>query len=134
MREQLEAWEEQFPDLFTCVFCVGSRWTNVHWGAAARDKEQYAPPPLPEGYATLKHKEMVCMWYVICGMGAHGCMMAPSYVTMHMHHACRPVLCLSVISVATPALFRSSCLRAALYSLHIHIHNTHLANALHRAG
>mmetsp|Transcript_12653 Transcript_12653/g.28090 ORF Transcript_12653/g.28090 Transcript_12653/m.28090 type:complete len:117 (-) Transcript_12653:586-936(-) len=68
MREQLERWEEQFSDLFKVVFCVGSRWTNVHWGANAKD---YSPPPVPEGFAGLKHKEMG--WVNEDRIIQHGC-------------------------------------------------------------
>ena len=59
MREQLEAWQEHYGEgLFKVVFCVGSRWNNVHWGAKSK-KSEYRPPPVPAGYHTLKHARQV---------------------------------------------------------------------------
>lgn len=52
LREVLESWQEQFSDIFTLVFCVGSRWNNIHWGA--KSKSEYIPPPLPIGFTTLR--------------------------------------------------------------------------------
>jgi hypothetical protein len=63
MREQLQAWQERYGEaVFKVVFCVGSRWSNVHWGAKTKGKagkEQYVPPPLPAGFQTLKHAALV---------------------------------------------------------------------------
>ena len=50
------------------VFCVGSRWANVHWGAKTLNKgaqQQYVPPPVPVGYEQLKHAEQVQMYCVL---------------------------------------------------------------------
>lgn len=63
LRAQLEAWQEHYgEDVFRVVFCVGSRWANVHWGVKTRGKsgEEYAAPPIPDGFQTLKHAEQVC--------------------------------------------------------------------------
>lgn len=51
LRHQLEDWQARHSDLLSVVFCVGSRWANVHWGVKTRD--EYRPPPLPEGFSTL---------------------------------------------------------------------------------
>ena len=62
LRSQLEAWQEHYgEDIFKVVFCVGSRWANVHWGVKTRGKsgEEYAAPPVPDGFTTLKHAEQV---------------------------------------------------------------------------
>jgi hypothetical protein len=63
VRQQLEAWQEQHgEEVFKVVFCVGSRWTNVHWGVKTKGKgerEQYVPPPLPVGFEALTNKEQV---------------------------------------------------------------------------
>jgi NAD(P)H-flavin reductase len=52
LREMLEDWYLEFSDCLKIVFCVGSRWANVHWGA--KSKTEYAPPPLPEGFHSLR--------------------------------------------------------------------------------
>ena len=49
MREQLEAWRQQHAECFSVVYCVGSRWANVHMGI--KTKDAHAPPPLPDGFA-----------------------------------------------------------------------------------
>ena len=36
---------------FKIVYCVGSRWNNVHLGV--KTKDQYVPPPLPCGFEGL---------------------------------------------------------------------------------
>ena len=62
LRSQLEAWQDHYgEDIFKVVFCVGSRWANVHWGVKTRGKsgEEYAAPPVPDGFTTLKHAEQV---------------------------------------------------------------------------
>jgi hypothetical protein len=46
--------------MFRAVYCVGSRWTNVHWGANNKTKGEYIPPPPPEGFERLRgEKERV---------------------------------------------------------------------------
>lgn len=63
MREQLEDWQARYgEEVFKVVFCVGSRWTNVHWGVKTKgkgQKEQYVPPPVPAEFETLRHAEQV---------------------------------------------------------------------------
>ena len=64
MRAQLEAWQEHYgEEVFKVVFCVGSRWANVHWGVKTRGKggEEYTPPPVPDGFNDLKHAEQVSL-------------------------------------------------------------------------
>ena len=51
MKEQLESWRMSYPDMFSIVYCVGSRWTNVIWGA--KSKTEYIPPPPPVGFETI---------------------------------------------------------------------------------
>jgi len=46
LREQLEAWQEQQAHRFKLVFCIGSRFANVHMGA--KTKDAYVPPPPPK--------------------------------------------------------------------------------------
>lgn len=53
MRALLEQWAEQHSERFRMVLCVGSRYSNVHMGAAAMAKgkatEYVAPPDLLAG-------------------------------------------------------------------------------------
>jgi len=56
MREVLEEWQRQYSDILKIVFCVGSRWNNIHFGA--KKKTEYIPPPQPEGFHALKDAEM----------------------------------------------------------------------------
>lgn len=82
LKEQLEAWVQQYgsgsainevnegannevksevdPQFrFEVVYCIGSRYANVHMGYKA-GASQYTPPPLPAGYSALTtHKELV---------------------------------------------------------------------------
>lgn len=46
---------------------MGSRWANVHWGVKTRGKagEEYAAPPVPDGFNALKHAEQVLLT-VLC--------------------------------------------------------------------
>ena len=50
LREKLDAWALAHARRFKLVYCVGSRWANVHYGAKpkARAKGQYVAPPPPE--------------------------------------------------------------------------------------
>jgi hypothetical protein len=67
LREQLDAWAARYgPEVFQVVYCVGSRWDNVHWGAKTKGKE-YAPPPPPKGFSELKLAELVsyCRYLVL---------------------------------------------------------------------
>ena len=57
MRELLEEWQEKYSSFLRVVFCVGSRWDNIHFGA--KKKQEYIPPPLPEGFTSLRHAELV---------------------------------------------------------------------------
>ena len=51
MKEQLESWRMSFPDMFSIVYCVGSRWNNVIWGA--KSKTEYVPPKPPVDFDTI---------------------------------------------------------------------------------
>lgn len=51
LRDQLEAWRREHAQRFNVVYCVGSRWANVHMGA--KTKDAYAPPPVPDGFDEL---------------------------------------------------------------------------------
>ena len=51
MKEQLESWRVTFPDMFSIVYCVGSRWANVIWGA--KSKTEYVPPTPPVDFDTI---------------------------------------------------------------------------------
>lgn len=57
LREQLEEWQSVHGEWLTVVFCVGSRWSNVHWGV--KKGSEYKPPPPPLGFETLRHAEHV---------------------------------------------------------------------------
>ncbi len=50
LRELIESWAKQFYHRFKIVYGVGSRWTNIHFGAKS---SQYIPPPAPEGFDAL---------------------------------------------------------------------------------
>lgn len=56
LREQLDQWQTEYPDIFKIVYCVGSRWDNIHWGA--KKQIEYKPPPPPKGFETLIHGEV----------------------------------------------------------------------------
>lgn len=56
MKELLDSWSNLFPDVFEVVYCVGSRWANVH--IAAKRKDEYIPPPMPKGFSTLVSAEL----------------------------------------------------------------------------
>ena len=55
LRERLEELQEAHPALLKVVYCVGSRWMNVHMGAKTQD---HIPPPSPEGFASLRNAEI----------------------------------------------------------------------------
>jgi hypothetical protein len=59
MKELLEEWQSQYSHIFRVIFCVGSRWNNIHF--AAKKKIEYVPPPLPEGFHTLQDAELVSL-------------------------------------------------------------------------
>lgn len=56
LRELLEGWQDRYQDKFSLVICVGSRWTNIHWGA--KSKGEYIPPPLPDGFTSLQNADL----------------------------------------------------------------------------
>ena len=49
LREKLDKWALEHARRFKLVYCVGSRWANVHYGAKpkARAKGQYVAPTPP---------------------------------------------------------------------------------------
>ncbi|RYY86079.1 hypothetical protein EON63_06410 [archaeon] len=55
--------ETHHPHLFKVVYCVGSRYDQVTWGA--KKKNEYVPPPVPRDFETLRNKEMV--WCMVHG-------------------------------------------------------------------
>ena len=60
MREMLEQLANTHTSRFRLVYCVGSRYNNVHMRANSKNKDDYTPPPLPLGYAELdKHEENI---------------------------------------------------------------------------
>jgi NAD(P)H-flavin reductase len=60
LREQLDTWQVQYADLFKIVYCVGSRWDNVHWGS--KKKTEYVAPSLPTGFQSLSCAELVMLF------------------------------------------------------------------------
>ena len=44
LREQLEKWNIQHSQIFRAIFCIGSRWSNIHF--AAKKSDQYQKPLL----------------------------------------------------------------------------------------
>lgn len=60
MRELLDEWSaaENLRNRFKVIYCVGSRWANVHMGAKSRE---YIPPPPPEGFDDLANAELVVL-------------------------------------------------------------------------
>jgi len=56
LQEQLERWNSQHKHFFRAIFCIGSRWSNIHF--AAKKPNQHEQPILPDGYNTLTHKEL----------------------------------------------------------------------------
>lgn len=63
LRDILEQWQREFADILKVVFCVGSRWNNIHFGA--KKKTEYIPPPPPEGFEALKDAELVSPYLVL---------------------------------------------------------------------
>ena len=63
MKETLDAWSRHFPDRIKVVYCVGSRWANVHMGA--KTKGEYAPPPKPKGFDELAGAELVSKHHIL---------------------------------------------------------------------
>ncbi len=60
MREMLEQLANTHTHRFKLVYCVGSRYNNIHMGANAKNKGEYRPPPVPEGYEDLdRHEENI---------------------------------------------------------------------------
>jgi cytochrome-b5 reductase len=55
-RQELEQWREANPHRLKVVYCIGSRWANVHLGA--KTKEEYVPPPEPEDFSSLPGAEL----------------------------------------------------------------------------
>lgn len=51
LRELLEDWEDRHSDRFKVVYCVGSRWAGVHFGA--KTENEYIPPEIPDGFDEL---------------------------------------------------------------------------------
>jgi len=49
-RKQLDEWHEKYNDRFQVCYCIGSRWSNVHFAAKTMHKEG---PPLPDGWETV---------------------------------------------------------------------------------
>jgi predicted nucleic acid binding AN1-type Zn finger protein len=62
MRELLDLWGDKYSENFRVIYCIGSRWANVHMGAKTRTKKssEYVPPPPPKDFETLKYAEHVC--------------------------------------------------------------------------
>lgn len=55
MREVLEQLANTHTTRFKLVYCVGSRYSNMHFAAKKRD--EYVPPPEPEGFGSLDEFE-----------------------------------------------------------------------------
>jgi len=53
LKDVLEGFLAEYPDRFRLLYCVGSRWANVHM--AAKNKEEYLPPPPPKNFHTLSN-------------------------------------------------------------------------------
>ena len=72
MREQLEYWREQHefnndgtgPSDFRVVYCVGTRWGNVHLGIFA-GPDSYLPPSTPSDFDLLRNAETVSFYYFV---------------------------------------------------------------------
>ena len=56
MREALEQLANSHSSRFKLVYCVGSRYSNMHF--AAKKKDEYMPPPEPEGFSLLDKFEV----------------------------------------------------------------------------
>ena len=56
MKEILDEWNHTYAHTFRVIYCVGSRWTNVHIGI--KTKNEYIPPTLPTGFASLQNAEL----------------------------------------------------------------------------
>lgn len=58
-REQLDAWHESQSDRFKVCYCIGSRWTNVHFAAKTAQKQE---PPLPKDWDTIPSDRKELGW------------------------------------------------------------------------
>lgn len=57
LREELDAWQAQHAELIRVIYCVGSRFDNVHWGV--KTKDHHTAPSLPKDFNTLQHAVLV---------------------------------------------------------------------------
>ena len=58
-RKQLDEWHETYNDRFQVCYCVGSRWSNVHFAAKTA---QMDGPPLPLGWEDLPSDRKELGW------------------------------------------------------------------------
>lgn len=58
-REQLDRWHESKSDRFQVCYCVGSRWTNIHFAAKTAQKQE---PPLPKDWETIPSDRKELGW------------------------------------------------------------------------
>jgi hypothetical protein len=60
----------RYPSVFKIVYCIGSRWANVHVGALLKDKSKdggangpsssgYLPPPPPKDFHLLAEEPAI---------------------------------------------------------------------------
>jgi NAD(P)H-flavin reductase len=58
-RKQLDEWHERHNDRFQVCYCIGSRWSNVHFAAKTTQKDG---PPLPHGWETISPDRKELGW------------------------------------------------------------------------
>lgn len=59
-RTLLDDWHKKYgPDRFRVKYCVGSRWTNIHFAASTKDATR---PPLPKGYEDIPSDQRALGW------------------------------------------------------------------------
>jgi len=58
-REQLDKWHESHSPRFQVCYCIGSRWSNVHFAAKTTKKEE---PPLPKAWESVQSDRKELGW------------------------------------------------------------------------
>lgn len=58
MKHVLDQFQESHDTCFKVIYCVGSRYSNVHMGASSKKLNEYVAPSIPSGFSLLKHAEL----------------------------------------------------------------------------
>lgn len=59
-RDKLDYWQQYHSHRFKAIYCVGSRWNNVHFGA--KTKDDWKKPSLPKDWETIPPDQKELGW------------------------------------------------------------------------